>query len=255
MQYGEIYLNKLYHKNEIGFAIFWIVIYVTGATLTDWLSTLVGLNQIFTFIFLLTILIFIITWIKKNNLLHVYGLCSPQLPPKKMLYYIPLLILVSTNLWLGINLNVSIIDSIVSALTLLCVGFVEEIIFRGFLFKALEKDNVKTAIVISSVTFGLGHIINLFTSQGASILSNVCQIFYAVAVGFLFVVIFWKGKSLWPCILTHSLVNALSIFMNYNNLTAVMEIIISVIIIAVAIIYSLIILRVSKTTESTQQTI
>ncbi len=35
---------------------------------------------------------------------------------------------------------------------------------------------------------------------------------YAVAIGFLFTLIFYKGKSLWPCILTHSPFNSLSAF-------------------------------------------
>jgi len=38
------------------------------------------------------------------------------------------------------------------------------------------------------------------------------QIGYATAIGYLFVVIFLKSQSLVPCILTHSLMNALSIF-------------------------------------------
>ena len=46
-------------------------------------------------------------------------------------------------------------------LTMLNIGFIEEIIFRGFLFKMMEKDNVKTATAVSSITFGIGHIINL----------------------------------------------------------------------------------------------
>ena len=49
---------------------------------------------------------------------------------------------------------------------MLCVGFAEEVIFRGFLFRAMEKDNVKTAIIGSSVTFGLGHVLNLVNGSG-----------------------------------------------------------------------------------------
>ena len=88
----------------------------------------------------------------------------------------------------------------------------EEIIFRGFLFRALEKDNVKTAVIVSSVTFGIGHIINLFNGSGAELLPNLLQVVYAMAVGFLFVVIYYRTNSLIPCILTHSIFNALSIF-------------------------------------------
>ena len=49
---------------------------------------------------------------------------------------------------------------------MLCVGFWEEVIFRGLLFQAIAKDNIKSAVIISCVTFGIGHIINLFNGSG-----------------------------------------------------------------------------------------
>jgi hypothetical protein len=46
---------------------------------------------------------------------------------------------------------------------------IEEVIFRGFLFKALQKDKLSVAIIVSSVTFGFGHIVNLpFANTRAS---------------------------------------------------------------------------------------
>ena len=97
------------------------------------------------------------------------------------------------------------------------IGFIEEVIFRGFLFKMMSKDNVKLAIVVSSITFGIGHIVNLF--NGADLVPTLMQIGYATAIGYLFVVIFHKSKSLVPCIIAHSLNNALSIFNVENNIS------------------------------------
>ena len=74
----------------------------------------------------------------------------------------------------------------------------------------MEKDNVVTAEIVSSVTFGIGHIINLF--NGADLIPTLLQVCYAITVGYLFVTIFRKSKSIWPCIITHSLTNCLSIF-------------------------------------------
>ena len=90
------------------------------------------------------------------------------------------------------------------------VGFLEEIIFRGFLFKMMAKDGLKSAIIVSSLTFGLGHIVNLL--NGADFIPTLMQVCYAVSIGYLFVVIFHKSKSLVPCIITHSVFNAVSIF-------------------------------------------
>ena len=93
---------------------------------------------------------------------------------------------------------------------MLSIGFIEEVIFRGFLFKAICKDSAKLAILISSVTFGIGHVANLLNS--AEVLSTLLQICYVTAIGFLFTIIFYKGGSLIPCIIAHSIVNASSAF-------------------------------------------
>ena len=97
---------------------------------------------------------------------------------------------------------------------MLCVGFLEEIIFRGFLFRAMSKDNVKSAIIVSSVTFGIGHVINLLNGSGMNLADNIFQIIAAVFIGFLYVIIFYRGGSLIPCILSHGVLNLLSAFAN-----------------------------------------
>jgi membrane protease YdiL (CAAX protease family) len=78
-----------------------------------------------------------------------------------MLYYLPVLLLLTANLWYGVTLNVGAVETALYILAMFCVGFLEEIIFRGLLYRALRRDNVKVAVIVSSVTFGMGHIINL----------------------------------------------------------------------------------------------
>ena len=242
-------MNKLYNKSELWFSIVFIIIYIVGASLCDMLSNMVKIDKIFTFLFTFALSLFLFFCIKKNNLLNKYGLCKPKFRAKNFLFYIPLLIIISTNFWFGVKLNYTLINTIFNVLTMLCVGFVEEIIFRGLLFKSLEKDNAKTAIIISSVTFGVGHLVNLLSSGFDNLLPNICQVFYAMAVGFLFVIIFYKGGSLIVCILTHSFVNAFSVFQNTQAITPLIEILISLAIIFIAIIYSLVLIKTLKTKE------
>ena len=204
-------MKKYYEKHELLFCILLIVIYVVSNSycmqnfgLTDYRSVIVN------FILSLLIVIFIV----KNKLGEYYGLTKfPN--PKKFLYFIPLLMIVSVNLWNGININNSILEIIYYIFSMICIGFLEEIIFRGFLFKMMEKDNVNSAIIITSLTFGIGHIINLF--NGADLIPTLMQICYATSAGYLFVTIFQKSKSLWPCIITHILINSLNIFNNTQN--------------------------------------
>lgn len=143
-----------------------------------------------------------------------YGLTKVR-DLKKYLYFLPLLIIVSVNLWNGFNINNSATEILFHILTMLNIGFIEEIIFRGFLFKMMAKNNVKSAIIVSAITFGAGHIVNLFV--GAELIPTLIQICYAASIGYLFVIIFYKSQSLVPCIVTHSLVNSLSIF-NVENI-------------------------------------
>ena len=97
---------------------------------------------------------------------------------------------------------------------MLCVGFLEELIFRGLLFNAMLKNGKNSAIIVSSVTFGVGHIINLINGSGAELLPNLLQVVYAIAVGFMFMMIYYRTKSLLPCIITHGVFNALSAFIS-----------------------------------------
>ena len=193
------------------FCILLIIVYVVSNSygmqnfgVTDYRVTLI--NAIFSLILISLIII-----LKRTK---YYGLCRVN-NPKKFLYFIPLYLIATVNIWPGISINNSNLEIIFYILTMINVGFIEEIIFRGFLFKAIEKDNVNKAIIISAVTFGIGHIINLI--NGADFIPTLIQIIYAIALGFLFVIIFYKSKSLIPSILTHSLINSLSIFGAKSN--------------------------------------
>lgn len=124
----------------------------------------------------------------------------------------PLAILASGNLWNGAAVNYSPAETACRIACMLCVGFLEEVIFRGLLFKAIARDHIKSAVIISSVTFGIGHIIKLFNGSGMNLVNNLCQIVFAVAVGFLLVMFFYRGGGLIPCILVHSAINTLGTF-------------------------------------------
>ena len=118
------------------------------------------------------------------------------------------------------------------------------------LFTFIRKNNLQEryglwkspvpAIIISSVTFGVGHLINLFNGSGMDLAANLCQICFAIAIGFLLVTIFYRGGSLFPCILTHSAINALSTFANEAGFTVEKHLIHIVVLIFITVAYNLI---------------
>lgn len=203
-------MTKLYRKNELWFALVWIIVYVVGTSAADGLSEKLGCVKSVTLAFHVVLTILIVLAIKKLGIAEKCGLCGFG-SAKAFLCFIPLLAIMSVNLWHGVRLNFTVLETLLYAASMLCVGFIEEVVFRGFLFNAIAKNgSEKTAIVISSLTFGIGHIVNLIS--GADPFETVMQICYACALGFLFTVILYKGKTLIPCIVAHSVINATSAF-------------------------------------------
>ena len=236
-------MKKLYEKNELTFAIVCIVVYCVLQSIANPLNKVIGIEYAASAAFCILQTIVLFTFIRKNNLQKRYGLCKSPVPARHFLYYVPLVILASGNLWNGVALNFSPMETLCRIVCMLCVGFLEEVIFRGLLFVAIAKDNIKSAIVISSVTFGIGHIINLFNGSGMDFVNNLCQIVFAIAVGFLLVTIFYRGGSLLPCIIVHSAINTLGTFANDTNLTTEMHLLHLAVLIVVTVIYTLILTR------------
>ena len=222
-------MKKIFEKHETLFCILLIVLYVI---INSYCVQNFGTKDYRSAIINTIISAFLIILMISLKRTKYYGLTKVN-NPKKYLYFIPLLLIASVNLWNGININNSKNEIIFHILTMINVGFIEEIIFRGFLFKMMAKENVKRAIIVSALTFGIGHIVNLL--NGASIIPTLLQICYAVSLGYLFVIIFYKSKSLIPCIITHILINSLSIF---NIETKISLYIIPVFLIIVPLLYA-----------------
>lgn len=203
-------MKKLYQKNEILFAVSCIVLYVVGSSYADQMPVIAELSKSTTVVFQVVLSALLIIFIRNNDLNEKYGFCSTGIPARTFLWYLPFVLLATVNIWFGVSLNHPLTETIVYMVSMVLSGFLEEVIFRGLLFRAMSRDNVKSAIIVSSLTFGIGHIVNLFNGSGESLVEGLCQVCYAVAIGFLFVILFHRGKSLWPCIITHSVFNALS---------------------------------------------
>ena len=236
-------MKTLYEKNELTFAIVWIVIYCVLQSLANPLNEAIGIAYAASAAFCILQTLVLFDFIRKNNLLKRYGLCKSPVPARRFLYYVPLIVLASGNLWNGVAVKYNPAETACRILCMLCVGFLEEVIFRGLLFTAIAKNHVKSAVIISSVTFGVGHIINLFNGSGMDLVSNLCQIVFAIAVGFLLVTIFYRGGSLLPCILVHAAINTLGTFAKDVNLTAKMRLLHLGILIVITVVYTLILTR------------
>ena len=96
------------------------------------------------------------------------------------------------------------------AFSCLCVGFFEEMAFRGCALMYLMKKRTDTrlgifiSIVLSSCVFGLVHLVNIFTSSPGAVLR---QIGYSALIGALCSIVLIATKNIWLCVICHGLYN------------------------------------------------
>ena len=205
-------MNKIYKKKEVTFAIICIVIYVVGTSIAESISETVGIVKLPSMIFHIGFSVILLAWLKrKNDLFEKYGLVKPEYKLSKAWFFIPLM-LVGYQVFFRSEAELQYTLKQFYIISMICVGFLEEIIFRGFLFVGMAKKNVKSAIIVSSITFGIGHIVNLLNGQ--DLLETLLQIVFAIVVGFTLVTLLYKGKSLIPCIIFHGINNACSAISN-----------------------------------------
>ncbi len=198
---------KLYRRNEILFAIAVIVAYV----LVCGNLRALGDDSPYMTLGLLAFSGLLFAFVRKNGLMEKYGLSGWARNSRQMLYFIPLWIVTTGNLWGGVMPKYEGIGLLCAVASFALVGFAEELVFRGILFKAMLKDgSAKTAVIVSSVTFGIGHIVNLLTGQAS--FETVLQIIFAISMGFIFTFVFYKSGSMLPGIISHSLIDVFSVF-------------------------------------------
>lgn len=226
-------MKKLYEKNDLLFAILWIVVYcVTSVPIRG----SYGDESIAMLIALAIIATGILAFVKTFRLDKKYGLTKWSRNAKDYLYFLPMLILMTGNLWGGVGVAYKGIAQVFAVVSMLLIGFIEELIFRGFLFRALlKRDPAPVAITISAVTFGIGHIVNLFAGQGG--LESLIQVLFAIAWGFIFTFVFYKSGSLWVCIIVHGVVDAFSKFAAHESNSDYVYMIVTILVSAAYCVY------------------
>lgn len=124
---------------------------------------------------------------------------------RAMLYGLPLLVFASLNLLVP-QASYSLIDLLRIFATCLMIGLSEEAIYRGLIFGVYRKKSPVQGMVISSVLFGLAHLVN-FIGMPADWRVMALTIAYTGAIGFLFVVIYGLTNSFVGIVLLHTLYN------------------------------------------------
>ena len=146
-------------------------------------------------------LVAILFFLIKDHSLKNLGFRKPEAGmAARFLYYIPL-IAVALSAFAG-RLESDISGLFIPNLIFtLGIGLTEELYFRGIICN-MWKEKEKTAIIVSSVLFGLSHLLNVL--GGADLVETLLQIAFAFTYGVVMALIFLRTKSIWPCILIHA---------------------------------------------------
>lgn len=92
----------------------------------------------------------------------------------------------------------------------LVIAVSEEFLFRGVIFTQMldswknKKGFIWTAIIVSSVIFGLRHFLNLVITPYV-IITTVGQVLFTFMAGFYLCAIYLRTRNIWVCIIIHFL--------------------------------------------------
>lgn len=224
-------MKKLFEKREVLFAILWIVVYVVGMSVCGSFSEDILIQKSAVSALGAVISAVLLVFVGRNALWEYIGLCRSKISAGRMLFYVPLIAVGSVNLWSGVRLSMPVADTVMYVVSMFFAGFLEELIFRGLLFRAMCRENVVTAFIVTSLTFGAGHIVNLINGSGQSVLETLNQVVYACAIGFMLAAVAYVSCSIIPCVIMHIAINSLSVFAiePSDNVSMIITAVISVI--------------------------
>lgn len=199
-------MNTLMQKKPVLHAVIWILAYIATVSIGDSLSAAAGISY-GTGAMLLALSSVLVLYLKKHDGFRIFGIAKvTRQDARKVLFYLPLALLASVQFASGIDRSKSVADIAAVCLLMFGTGFIEELLFRGFLFQGIrKKSGINRAIVISGITFGLGHIVNLARGYGYAELAG--QIVVAIAVGIVLALLVAVTKNIMPGVLFHIVFN------------------------------------------------
>ena len=151
-----------------------------------------------------------IYWLYQTKQLEKIRFQKMEFEKSETIWLFPLILFPIVNLLIfgGGLLSVSKI------ILMLSVSCVEEIFFRGFLQYELSRKSQLTGILITNIIFAGFHLVNFVYIPNATYI--IIQVLCAFFIGSYYSLITIKFKSLFPCILSHFLINITSGENNMN---------------------------------------
>ena len=200
-------MAKLMEKKPVLHAVVWILLYLALVNIAQALSKTPDSLPLVTGALLLGLSAALIVYLKQTRRLSVLGTGKvTAVDSRKALFYLPLLLIALVQLIQGIDPSMTVSKTLALCLMMAGTGLIEELLFRGLLFRAIRgKSGARRAILISGITFGIGHIVNLLNGYALAELAG--QIAAAIVTGIVLALLVEITGNLVPGILFHILFN------------------------------------------------
>ncbi|MCC2592045.1 CPBP family intramembrane metalloprotease [Tessaracoccus sp. OS52] len=200
-------MKRLHNASPIWHAMVWIVIYIGTSAIGDAGSAQLGRPNLLTAPFMLLLTAASIIYLTRNGWLRDYGVTGVEKTDlRPALWFLPLLLMSVLLYTLGLATDRDALDVILVVGLMVGVGFLEELVFRGFLYKAIRaKGGVARAALIAGTTFGLGHIVNLL--NGYTGIEQLIQVVLGIGIGVALCLLFELTGSIMAGAIFHTLLN------------------------------------------------
>lgn len=185
----------------------------------------------------------------KKRPMEELGLCKVSKEGLKHSYYCIPMIIVAALPYIEGPHEGGIPYFLASFFMALGVGLEEELYFRGYVFNVWKSKPEKTAIIATSLIFGVTHMANLMAGQ--SFFDTVLQVVFAFVYGIIFILMYILGKSLWPCIILHFYHDFSSFVSDETKMT--LEYKIGVVQLIIMIIYMIMLIRQYRKQQSSDK--
>jgi len=204
-------MHRLYAQNEIRHFLVWLAAYLVPSILLLNLGPAVGLSDhAILAVPLLVLSVVLFAYLRRTGIGTDVGLGVPAaVPAARLWFYLPLAVLVALPLAGGLRPDLTPLAVAAILVHFVSVGFLEEVLFRGMMLRALlRKWPPAAAVLLSAVIFGVGHAVGMLAGQGAG--DTVLQVVNATLVGLVFTLVVVVTGSLTVVIVAHAAYNTIA---------------------------------------------
>lgn len=240
---------------SIVFSIIWTLVILVFPITSGVIASIFKFNDIEIFLLqgsfmLLSLIVPFIYIIVKKYSLSEFGMRSIECGSlKKVLFLIPLLLIVLPRLVVGVS-----IESVQYVFSLLFftifVGISEELYFRGVILMLIKNsyESIFSVVLIPAIVFGLGHGASIIGTGNAY--TTVLQIINAFFFGVVAVETLMIIKSIYPLMIFHFLYNFINHVSAAEGKTEVICIIVQVLITVITALVLFVIIRKDNSSNS-----